>query len=37
MTQFIDNLFNQEIKLEIIEVGKEKEKEMVSGNGFIDD
>jgi hypothetical protein len=35
--EFIDNLFNQEIKLEIIENGKEKEKEMVSGNAFIDD
>ena len=35
--EFIDNLFNQEIKLEIIENGREKEKEMVSGNAFIDD
>jgi len=35
--EFIDNLFNQEIKLEIIENGKEKEKDLVSGNAFIDD
>lgn len=35
--EFIDNLFNQEIKLEIIENGKDKEKDMVSGNAFIDD
>ena len=35
--EFVDNLFNQEIKLDIIEVGKGNKDLNKVGDGFIDD